>query len=696
MPNRLAQESSPYLLQHADNPVDWYPYGEEAFDRARREDRPILLSIGYSACHWCHVMAHESFEDPTTAELMNERFIAVKVDREEMPDVDQIYQQALQLQGESGGWPLTMALTPEGVPFFGGTYFPKEDRFGRPSFKRLLTALSDAYRKQPDAVAENARQYRDGLRRIQSAVRTRGHTPLTEEMLLAAAATLASRVDRIEGGFAGAPKFPNPTALELLLRVARRAKRRGENSDHSELMDAVTCTLTKMADGGIHDQVGGGFHRYSTDEVWLVPHFEKMLYDNAQLLRLYAEGYQVTHDLRYAEVARAIGRYLEREMRSKAGGLFTAQDADSEGHEGKYFVWTLEQLAEALGPEEAAWVSNRYGVTPEGNFRDPHGHAPPGGSILHRSVTPKDENEETRLRIASQRLLAARQRRVAPGMDDKILASSNGLAITGLAEAGRILGDAELIQGARRTADFVLAELLDEKGRLYRTWSAAGGPRLPGTLDDHANVASGLIALYEATFEARYLTEAHRLTALSLGLFYDENQHAFYLTAAEDPLLIERPVSLYDSAVPSGMSTTICNLIRLGDAFGEPSWIEIAEAVLEAHMAPAVANPFGFSHLLSALDLYLEQPTEIVLAGPRLDPLSDPLVRAVASIYLPNRIILRAEEAPAGVARFLQGKQSSTGHTTAFVCRQFTCEQPETDPTTLMQQLTQMKTQAME
>ena len=679
MPNRLAQETSPYLKQHADNPVDWWPWSEEALARAKTEDRPILLSIGYSACHWCHVMAHESFEDPDTAALMNERFVCIKVDREEMPDVDQIYQQALQLLGENGGWPLTMFLTPDATPYFGGTYFPKQEGYGRPSFKRLLTALSDAYRTQPDAVADNARQFRDGLAQLAR----HGRSPdagaagkLDPDSIDRAATRLAMRMDRREGGFQGAPKFPNPKALELLLRGAKRARAAGD-PDAPELLRTVTLTLRKMAEGGLYDQLGGGFARYSTDARWLVPHFEKMLYDNGQLLRLYAEAWQLTSEPIFARVIRETAAWLEREMRGPEGGLYTALDADSEGVEGKYYVWTPAELREVLSTDEAELIARCFDVSEGGNWEDPHGHGPKAASILHVIDRPNDEAEERTLDGARQKLLAARTRRIPPGTDDKVLASSNGLALAGLAEAGRILGDASLIASARRTAAFLLDRLVDPSGRLYRTFKD-GRARLPGTLDDHALVADGLIALYEATFEARWLEAAHRLTRLCVELFYDPAEAAFYLTAEKDRGmgLIERPVSTFDHAVPSGMSVCLQNLIRLGDVCSEPDWLAIAERVLGAHYARAMENPFGFSNLLNALDLFLTRPTEIVLAGDDITALE----RAVARVYLPNRVIVRASGAPACLSALTRDKRAEDGRAAAYVCRDFTCQRPETDP----------------
>ncbi len=687
MTNRLANETSPYLRQHADNPVDWYPFGDEAFTRAKTDDKPILLSVGYSACHWCHVMAHESFEDPAVAQLMNERFVNVKVDREEMPDVDQIYQQALQLMGEHGGWPLTMFLLPDGTPFFGGTYFPPRDLHGRPSFKRLCYSLSEAWKQKRADVLSNAKQFTEGYQSIARLERGDGDAAILVDTIERASVRLGTRIDRKEGGFEGAPKFPNPKSMELILRGARRAAR-AKDAEAPELLRAVTLTLTKMAEGGIYDHLGGGFARYSTDAHWLVPHFEKMLYDNAQLLTLMSECWQLSGEPSLPRVIRETVAYLERDLRAPEGGFYTAEDADSEGVEGKFYVWTPDEVKATL---DAAGVDARaadvfmrcFDVTPAGNWHDPHGHGPEGASILHVVDRPRDDEEARLVDAAKAALLAARNKRVRPGLDDKVLAGNNGMAIAGLAEAGRVLGEPAFIDGARRAAEFVLGHMTESsRGRLLRTYSH-GVARLPGTLDDHAHVSDGLLALYEATGEARWLEEAHRLTRLALGLFYDAGERRFFMTAADDPGLIQRPPSVFDSAVPSGMSVCIENLIRMGDICGEQAWLDIAEAVLKTHYTRALENPFGFSNLLNALDLYLERPTEIVLAGADVTALE----RAVASVYLPNRMIVRAATAPKLVHALVDGKSALGGAATAYVCRDFTCQKPEHDPAALARSL---------
>jgi uncharacterized protein YyaL (SSP411 family) len=490
-------------------------------------------------------------------------------------------------------------------------------------------------------------------------------------------------MDRRLGGFQGAPKFPNPKALELILRGARKLRRSGD-PDASDSVRLVQTTLVRMAEGGIYDQLGGGFARYSTDAEWLVPHFEKMLYDNAQLLTLYAETWQLTREPTLARVIRETVAYLERDLRASdgSGGFCTAEDADSEGVEGKFYVWTPEEVRAVAGADADLFM-RCYDVTAAGNWNDPHGHAPPGASILRVVDRPRDSDEEQALLRVRQQLLAARSKRVRPGLDDKVLAGNNGMAIAGLAEAGRILGEPGFVDGARRTAEFVLRCMTEaSRGRLLRTYKG-GEARLPGTLDDHAHVADGLIALYEATGEARWLEEAHRLTRLALGLFHDEQQRCFYMTAADDPGLIERPVSTFDSAVPSGMSVMLENLIRLGDVCNEKKWISIAESVLHSYYARALENPFGFSNLINALDLLLDRPTEIVLAGADVANFT----RAIADIYLPNRMIIRTQGAPPLLRELIADKNEINGVSTAYICRDFSCEKPETDPAALAARL---------
>ncbi len=682
MPNRLASETSPYLRQHAENPVEWYPFGKEAFAAALALDRPILLSIGYSACHWCHVMAHESFEDEETARLMNARYVNIKVDREELPDVDQIYQRALALQGESGGWPLTMFLTPGGVPFFGGTYFPPTEKYGRPSFRRVLTALSDAWQREREKMVEQSQQYRTGLAELAARELASDEDAPSDARLEAAIASLGARVDEVHGGFGGAPKFPNASAVRLLLRGARRARRRSMEGGEG-LYRGFRLTLDKMAAGGIYDHVGGGFARYSTDARWLVPHFEKMLYDNAQLLGLYAEGHQAGADPAYERVLRGTVAWLEREMRSPEGGLYTALDADSEGLEGRFYVWTWAELEAVLSGSELAIADRLLGARPEGNWRDPHGHSPAGANVLSLVGQVETDADGEALGRVLEKLFVARAPRVRPGTDDKILASVNGLAIAGLAEAGRVLGDAAIVESARCTARFVLDHLrAPGSGRLLRTWKD-GEARLPGTLDDHAFVADGLFVLYEATGERRWFDEGLALLHLAIALFWDEDAGAFYLVASDEPelpTLIERPISGHDGAIPAGASVLIERLLTVGEAIDDRKLVDIATRALHARSRRALEQPFAYAHLLGAMDTLLESPSQIVVTGRGQG--RDALLGAIASTFVPGRLIVRAEDAPPSLRTLVADKTAALP--AVFVCRTQKCEAPVTDASQLV------------
>ena len=694
MPNRLAASSSPYLRQHADNPVDWYPWGDEAFARARREDKPILLSIGYSACHWCHVMAHESFEDAETAAQMNQDFVCVKVDREEHPDVDQLYQQALQIFDEGGGWPLTMFLLPTGEPFFGGTYFPPQDRYGRPSFRRVLTALLNAYRQEPVKVREHGGKLVEALRDVQrqsTGQETGAHLP--EDLIQRVGTRLAGHIDRREGGFGNAPKFPNPTALGLLLRSFYRS------GDLDDVRPGL-LTLTKMAQGGIYDHLGGGFARYSTDDKWLVPHFEKMLYDNALLLRLYAQALVLLESIDQQVLAGRYGRvidetvgWLRRQMSAPGGGFYAALDADSEGIEGKYYVWNPEEVAALVGPEKAALVTRCYDVIPGGNWSDPHGHGPENASILHVIDQPHDEEEERLLAEAKATLLAARDQRTPPGTDDKILTGWNALTISGLATCGQLLQRGDFIELARTTADFVLTKLRTARGELLRTYKD-GQARWAGTLDDHAFLAEALIALGQATQESKYLTIAVELNEAALRNLYDPEQHAFFVGPVETDgvSLIARPVSLHDSAIPSGVSVMCQNLLRLAALF--PSHRERYQAIAESTLLrlgeKAQRSPMGMAGLLQALDLLQHGLVVTVVVEPPGTATDHPLRRAAATTYVPDHfvwVVKEDEAVPEALQALCEGKTSREGKPAAYVCRGPRCTAPISDPQELRGQL---------
>ena len=621
--NRLAEETSPYLLQHASNPVDWYPWGEEALSRARDEDKPVLLSIGYAACHWCHVMAHESFEDTVTAELMNERFVNVKVDREERPDVDAIYMDAVVALTGHGGWPLTAFLTAEGEPFLGGTYFPPEPRHGMPAFRQLLVAVSDLYRERREEVAERASVLIGALE--QAAVADPSPEPLTESLLEEATRRLAELADPEWGGFGRAPKFPPASAIELLLR-------RGE-------ADLAARTLDGMAAGGMYDLVGGGFHRYSVDERWLVPHFEKMLYDNALLVPAYLHGWLVTGNERYREVAAETLDYLVRDLRLDGGGFASSQDADTDGIEGLTYTWA---------PGEGA---------PEELFEPFEG----GRFVLRGEL-----DEETRAR-----LLQARSQRPQPARDDKAIASWNGLALAALAEGGRRLGRADLVAEARALGEFLLGPLSGEDGRLYRSLRA-GRVSGFGFLDDYANVANGLYELHVATGELRWLEEARRLALLAVELFADDERGGFFMAPVGADGLVARKKDLFDHPIPSGNSMLAFALLRLARIYGDDELERRAVGVLRLLGASLGRGPTEFAHALNALDLYLATPKEIAVVGP---PESE-VARAALEPFEPNAVVAFG---PAEAVPLLEGKTLVDGKPAVYVCERFACQAPVTE-----------------
>jgi uncharacterized protein YyaL (SSP411 family) len=677
MANRLINETSPYLLQHAHNPVDWYPWGEEALQRARAENKPILLSIGYSACHWCHVMERESFEDPEIARLMNDNFVNIKVDREERPDLDTIYMEAVQAMSGQGGWPMTVFVTPDGVPFYGGTYFPPTDRLGMPGFRRVLTSVGEAYRRAPDEIRRSADQLRSHLGRS-----LMGHEAgaLDERVAAAAYQGLAASFDARHGGFGGAPKFPQPMNLEFLLCYYKRT---GE----PHALEMARVTLDHMRRGGIYDQLGGGFHRYSTDDVWLVPHFEKMLYDNALLARVYLEAYQVTGDEEYRQVVEETLGYVLREMTGPEGGFYSAQDADSEGEEGKFFIWTPREIAEVLGPGDAPLVVAYYGVTEQGNFE--------GRNILHLA-RPAEEVAQAhgvspeKVRAAVERarrlLFAARERRVKPGRDEKVLTAWNGLMLRAFAEAARVLGRADYRATAEKNAAFLLATLRRD-GRLLRTYKD-GRARLNGYVEDYAALADGLLALYEVTFEPRWFAEARTLAEEMLRHFWDDAEGGFFNTSDDHEQLISRPKDLFDNAVPAGNSMAVDVLLRLGALTGEGRYAERAERTLQALSGVIPRAPGAFGRLLAALEFLLATPTEVAIAGDPDAPDTQALLAVVNGAYLPSVVtaVTRPGAMEAGVA-LLEGRAMVDGRAAAYVCHHFACRRPVTTPQDLAREL---------
>ena len=629
--NRLANETSPYLLQHADNPVEWYPWGEEALERARREDKPILLSIGYAACHWCHVMAHESFEDDDTAALMNERFVNVKVDREERPDLDSLYMDAVVAMTGHGGWPMTVFLLPSGEPFLGGTYFPPEPRHGMPAFRQLLVAVSDAYRERREDVGRQAGALVEALQKAAAA--TPSADPLTQSLLGEATRALKRQFDPEWGGFGGAPKFPPASVLEFLLRRHVRAA-------DEDALEMVTRTLDGMAAGGMYDVLGGGFHRYSVDQRWLVPHFEKMLYDNALLAPAYLHGWLVTGEERYREVAEETLDYMLRELRLPEGGFASAQDADTEGVEGLTFTWTEDEgvPAELLQPFE-------------------HG----------RSILRGDLDEDLK-----RRLFQIRERRPKPLRDDKAIAAWNGLALAALAEAGRRLDRADFLEAARELAEFLLGPLSDQDGRLHRSWRA-GRARNPGYLEDYADVANGLYELHIATGELRWLLEANRLARLAVELFADSEHGGFFLSAVDAEKLVARRKEFDDHPTPSGNSMLAYALLRLGRVWGDDELERQAAGVLRLIRDTIPRAPSAFGHALSALDLYLSAPRELAVIGAP----DDEVARAALTGFDPNSVVAfgPSEEVP-----LLAGKGFVDGRPAVYVCERFACRAPVTEP----------------
>ena len=685
MPNRLIHATSPYLLQHAYNPVDWWEWGPEALSRARAEDKPIFLSIGYAACHWCHVMAHESFEDPDTARILNENFIPIKVDREERPDIDAIYMEALTAMTGSGGWPMSMFLTPEGEPFYGGTYYPAVERYGMPSFRRVLQSILRSWQEQRDQVQRSAAAMRQRLAYSTELKPQAGD--LTTDLLDAAFDSLVGLYDDYEGGFGSRPKFPQAMILAFLLRQHART------GDPAPLAMAEH-TLRKMANGGIYDQLGGGFHRYSTDDRWLVPHFEKMLYDNALLARVYLHAWQITGKVFYRRIVEETLDYVLREMTHPAGGFFSTQDADSEGEEGKFFLWTPDEVAAVLGEAEADIFNRYYDVTEQGNFE--------GRNILHvdedldaLAARPDArpgyiESLQDVLASARQRLFAAREQRVKPARDEKILAAWNGLMMRAFAEAGAALDRPDYIAAARRNAGFILTAMTDDNGRLYRSWKD-GRARFSAYLEDYADVAEGLIALYQATFEARWLFQAERLLEVIHQHFWDAETGAAFHTADDHEQLIVRRKDFYDGSEPGGNSAYASAALHLARLLDRPELTERAEIIFRFMRHRLPAQPMGFGYLLCALDSYLRPSREIALVGERDDAGFRALHQTVARRFLPDTVIAGA--APDDIPRLgekiplLAERTLVNGRSAAYVCRNFVCSLPVTDPESLAAQL---------
>ena len=680
MANRLINETSPYLLQHAENPVDWYAWGEEALGRARDEDRPILLSIGYSACHWCHVMERESFENDDIAALMNDNFVNIKVDREERPDLDAVYMEAVQMMTGSGGWPMTVFLTPEGHPYYGGTYFPPEDRQGMPGFPRLLAAASQAYHTNKGEIDRVTRQLSEQMGR--TGQMPRGFTPLTTEVMHNAYSQLATQFDHLNGGFGSAPKFPQPMTPEFLLRYNR-------HGFNARALEMVELTLQKMAYGGMYDQVGGGFHRYSTDAYWLVPHFEKMLYDNALLARLYLHAWQVTGNPLYRRITEETLDYVLREMTDPAGGFYSAQDADSEGVEGKFFVWTPDELRPLLG-DDADLVMGYYGVTERGNFE--------GANILNVARPPEDFCQqrgvsESDLFAAVERaravLLDVREQRIHPLRDDKVLTSWNGMMLRSFAEAGAGLGRADYLDAARANAAFLLDTMRDENRRVLRTWRN-GEAKLNGYLEDYACLIDGLLSLHEATLEPRWLREAVSVADGMIALFWDDAVGGFYDTGSDHETLVIRPRDVFDNAQPCGSSVAADVLLRLAVITGDDDYSTKGATPLRAMQQMLGRAPAATGHWLGALDFYVSLPREIVIVGPAADSVTADMIDAVSTRFMPNRVLVGVEDPadpPLQDSPLLEQRVMQDGRPTAYVCENYACQLPVTDAAAFAAQL---------
>jgi uncharacterized protein YyaL (SSP411 family) len=679
--NRLGAEKSPYLLQHAHNPVDWYPWGAEAFEKAEREDKPIFLSIGYSTCHWCHVMAHESFEDPEVAQMMNEAFVCIKVDREERPDIDGIYMTICQMLTGSGGWPLTIVMTPDKQPFFAATYIPKTSRYGRTGMLDLIPRIQELWTTRRGELLESADRITNALREAPQDAPGQEPDAMTMQQ---AYRQLAERFDALHGGFGDAPKFPTPHNLLFLLRYWKRT---GEG----EALAMVEQTLEAMRLGGVYDHVGFGFHRYSTDRHWLLPHFEKMLYDQALMLMAYVEAYQATGKATYAETAQEIVAYVLRDMTSPEGGFYSAEDADSEGEEGKFYVWTEEELQGVLGEEDAGLLIDLFNVEPDGNFLEEATRERTGANILHLRKPVAELAEEIglaepalreRLEAARQKLFTHREGRIHPHKDDKVLTDWNGLMIAALAKAAQAFDLADYANAASRAADFILTTMRSEDGRLVHRYRD-GEAGLPAHVDDYAFLIWGLLELYEAAFEVRYLQAALDLNEELLEHFWDGENGGFYVTASDAEELLIRQKEIYDGATPSGNSVAMWNLLRLARITANPDLEEKAVVIGRAFSGQVRRAPLAYTQLLVALDFAIGPSYEVVIVGEPHAEDTQAMLRALRAPYVPNKVVIlrpagQAEAAITRIAEFTRQHTSIDGKPTAYVCQNTTCKLPTT------------------
>ena len=681
-PNKLVDETSTYLLQHAYNPVHWYPWADEALQKARGEDKPILLSIGYSACHWCHVMEHESFEDESTAELMNRNFVNIKVDREERPDIDEIYMKCVQLLTGHGGWPMTVFLTPQLKPFFAGTYFPPQDRHGMPSFKRVLLGVKDAWDSRRNEVEESSSDITVHLNLLDKV--KPGDADLSEELLDRAMEPLLKVFDKTWGGFGGAPKFPHTASISFGMRRMKPGSQR-KTSKCLDYMEMVSTTLDRMAWGGMHDHLGGGFARYSVDRKWLIPHFEKMLYDNALIPRNYFDGYLITGNEYWLEVGCAVLDFVTRELQMEEGGFYSSLDADSEGEEGKFYVWTPEQIKEILGAEDGAWLCEVLGVTDSGNFEH-------GTSALNFPEGPDEARAKTKLSKDAfweklnplrGKLLAARAARIRPGRDDKMLTSWTSLMISAYIDGYRVMGEQRYLDIAKKAASFIL-DTLYKDGRLLRTYGR-GIAKLNGYLDDYAYLIQALLDLAAVDPDARWFITAAKLNEVVLEHFWSAEDGGFYYTSDDHEELIARTKHFYDGSTPSATSVSVTNLIRLGRIMNNEGFLEKAARTIKLYSAYLHKAPDQFSNLLCALDTYISTPTEIAIVFNSSKQDAKEIFETLFHFYLPSSVCIIADEARDDFEQLkkscplLEGRASIDGKPTAYVCRNFACEQPTTD-----------------
>lgn len=662
--NRLANETSPYLLQHAHNPVDWYPWGDEAFDRAKAEDKPVIVSIGYSACHWCHVMEHESFEDEEVAAVMNDRFINIKVDMEERPDVDQIYMSFVQLTTGRGGWPMNVFVTPDKLPFFGGTYFPPSPRYGMPSWRQILLSISEAWNERRDELMRSADDILGELKRM---TRTGGSSPVNSELLDLAYQSFVRSFDAANGGWGGAPKFPQAMSMDFLLRYWYRT---GEQ----KALEMVSFTAKKMARGGIYDQLGGGFHRYAVDSIWLVPHFEKMLYDNAQLIRLYVHLFQITRDEEFRRVAVETIEYAIREMLDEKGGFYSAQDADSEGEEGKFFVWTPEEVADVIGEDDAAIFNKIYDVTASGNFE--------GNNILNLRRVSDEEVAPNRESLSEMRarLFEEREKRIKPLRDDKVLTAWNGLMLAAFSESGRVFGETRYLQIAMANADFLISQL-SKDGRSLRTWKD-GEAKLNGYIEDHANLADGLVELFQATGELKYLNASRSLADTMIRHFWDEEEGGLFFTSDDHEELIVRNKDFYDNATPSGNSVAADVFLKLGRLTGEVKYEGYAVSILRLAAGMAARHPQAFGRALAAMEFSIGESREVVITG----PVGSDVERVVDAAYMPNAVIAKLRDSnDAQKLPLFEGRAGQDAK--VYVCKEMVCELPVSNEKELIELL---------